>query len=152
MSLYIHTIALLSVVEPQCYPIAAEAEDAKVHAWEPTHALPRSTGKTKSHRKGIWLMTWEIGDKFFFFPSPDGLYGDAVSPVIRDQEISLPWNRLRPTQRYTPLCLLSCLPYLTPVSPYSYFPKTEHKLLLQALFSMKLRQRHLEIMKSGIKL
>lgn len=40
-------------MEPQCYPIAAEAGKARVHAWAPTHALPRSKGEMISQAEGI---------------------------------------------------------------------------------------------------
>lgn len=147
----IHTLALLSLVEPQCYPIAAEAWNDKVHAWAPTPKLPRSAGELMSYGEGIWLIRWEVGDELFSLPPPEVLYGYAVWPVIKDWEISLSSNRLLPTQWYTPLCLLSFLLYFTTVFPYSCFPGIVHKLLLQALFSKKPRLRHLEIRNSGIK-
>lgn len=148
VSLYPHT-CLVVCSAATILPLAATGWDAKVHAWASTHVLLRSVGELISHRKGIWLMRQEAGDKFFSFPPPDGLYGDAVGPFLRNWEISLSWNRLWPTQWYIPLCFLSFLPYFTTLLLYSYFLGIAHKLLLQVLFSKKLR--YLEISHNSTK-
>lgn len=62
MSPFTHTLILLSVMEPQCSPIAAEAQEAKVRAWAPTCALPKiNAGELIVHREDI--LTNEMGDR-----------------------------------------------------------------------------------------